>query len=231
MFKRFQVLDLFDEHESKDCGEWVDTTKELPGDDGIYWVRLSDGEEQRAYYCKDQCERMMKYVDAKPSCWWCKKKCIPIYNVTHWMPLPLPPSPNEDSNLLPETAEGDYRESWQAWNKFFDDARVSLKKFCDDPDLNESINHLKCNDCGEHYYALDQKDHRENCKKNGECVSHNDLDIVQCPMCHQDVIVNKNDTNLNQKYRSNQTCRFCDDPKSILTKDTCCTGCSRLENK
>lgn len=25
-----------------------------------------------------------------------------------------------------------------------------------------------------------------------------------------------------------QTCRFCEDPDSILTPETCCTGCSKL---
>jgi hypothetical protein len=31
-------------------------------------------------------------------------------------------------------------------------------------------------------------------------------------------------------YRADQTCRFCLDPESILTQETCCTGCSRLKN-
>jgi len=29
-------------------------------------------------------------------------------------------------------------------------------------------------------------------------------------------------------YSPNQTCRFCENPESILTKETCCTGCSKL---
>lgn len=28
-----------------------------------------------------------------------------------------------------------------------------------------------------------------------------------------------------------QTCRFCLDPESILTKETCCTGCSILRKR
>ncbi len=27
-----------------------------------------------------------------------------------------------------------------------------------------------------------------------------------------------------------QTCRFCEQPNSILEKNTCCTGCSKLVN-
>lgn len=27
---------------------------------------------------------------------------------------------------------------------------------------------------------------------------------------------------------SEQSCRFCDDPNSILIKETCCTGCNKL---
>ena len=30
------------------------------------------------------------------------------------------------------------------------------------------------------------------------------------------------------KYVPNQTCRFCNNPESILTPETCCTGCSKL---
>ena len=31
-----------------------------------------------------------------------------------------------------------------------------------------------------------------------------------------------------EKYDPNQTCNFCNNPESILTEDTCCTGCSKL---
>lgn len=34
-----------------------------------------------------------------------------------------------------------------------------------------------------------------------------------------------------EKYKKNQTCRFCEDPSSILTKETCCSGCSKFTNK
>ena len=30
-------------------------------------------------------------------------------------------------------------------------------------------------------------------------------------------------------YRPDQTCQFCDDPNSILSKETCCTGCSKFK--
>lgn len=29
----------------------------------------------------------------------------------------------------------------------------------------------------------------------------------------------------------NQTCNFCENPESIITKETCCTGCSKLDEK
>jgi len=28
----------------------------------------------------------------------------------------------------------------------------------------------------------------------------------------------------------NQTCRFCEDPDSILTRETCCSCCSKIDN-
>ena len=31
-----------------------------------------------------------------------------------------------------------------------------------------------------------------------------------------------------KSYKPNQTCRFCENPESTLTKETCCTGCSKL---
>lgn len=34
----------------------------------------------------------------------------------------------------------------------------------------------------------------------------------------------------NPPIKKNQTCRFCEDPNSILTKETCCTGCSMLKD-
>jgi hypothetical protein len=32
-----------------------------------------------------------------------------------------------------------------------------------------------------------------------------------------------------EKYDLNQTCSFCENPESILTPLTCCTGCSKLK--
>lgn len=31
-----------------------------------------------------------------------------------------------------------------------------------------------------------------------------------------------------RSYRKDQTCNFCLNPDSILTPETCCTGCSKL---
>lgn len=30
-------------------------------------------------------------------------------------------------------------------------------------------------------------------------------------------------------YRKDQTCNHCNNPESILTPETCCTGCSKLQ--
>ncbi len=32
-------------------------------------------------------------------------------------------------------------------------------------------------------------------------------------------------------YEKDQTCNFCQNPDSILTKNTCCTGCSKLKSE
>ena len=32
-------------------------------------------------------------------------------------------------------------------------------------------------------------------------------------------------------YIEAQTCRFCEDADNLLTKETCCTGCSKLKNE
>lgn len=34
-----------------------------------------------------------------------------------------------------------------------------------------------------------------------------------------------------KKYWPDQICTFCQDPENILTKETCCTGCSKLNEK
>ena len=30
--------------------------------------------------------------------------------------------------------------------------------------------------------------------------------------------------------KESQTCRFCENPESILTKETCCSGCSKIDD-
>lgn len=35
---------------------------------------------------------------------------------------------------------------------------------------------------------------------------------------------------LQRPYRPDQTCHHCLNPESIMTPETCCTGCSRLQN-
>ncbi len=85
MFKRFLVLDLYHPEYTDPVKEWIDVKKEMPKDDtGIYKVRLGDERETAAYYCRDQCEPMMKYIKGEPSCWWDKHDKVPLYDVTHW---------------------------------------------------------------------------------------------------------------------------------------------------
>lgn len=86
MFKRFQVMDLF--HINKnldDVKEWVDIKKELPKtENGIFQVKIENGNAFAAYYFRDRIINMMKYVNGEPSHWWNKQDQTPLYNVTHW---------------------------------------------------------------------------------------------------------------------------------------------------
>ena len=87
MFKRFQVLDLFHGHNAnKDVSEWVSCKDKLPDTtQGIYKVKLENGEQTVAYYCEDKLMKLMVYTkDIKPSCWWSRHTKRPLDNVTHW---------------------------------------------------------------------------------------------------------------------------------------------------
>ncbi len=46
----------------------------------------------------------------------------------------------------------------------------------------------------------------------------------------EDIIIRKY-RELTSLYLPNQTFKFCENPNSILTEDTCCTGCSKLNEK
>jgi len=86
MFKRFQVLDLFyGENHHKDVKEWIAIENRLPeSKQGIYRVKLENGDQTVAYYCEDKLIEMMHYFDEEPSYWWSSKAKLPLYNVTHW---------------------------------------------------------------------------------------------------------------------------------------------------
>jgi hypothetical protein len=47
----------------------------------------------------------------------------------------------------------------------------------------------------------------------------NTIEIKFCPFCGE------------PKYKPDQKCNFCLNPESIITKGTCCTGCSILSEK
>ena len=83
--KRFLVTDLFHGDKNLDEGDWVDAKLHLPKEkDGIYKVKLKDGDETTAYYYQDKILSQMDYYKDKPSHWWHKGVGSPLYNVTHW---------------------------------------------------------------------------------------------------------------------------------------------------
>jgi hypothetical protein len=85
MFKRFQVMDLFDEGENLDVKEWRDAKKELPEkDQAIYKVRLENGNEKKAYFCQDKCYPLCQYIKVNPSYWWDRIEKVPLDDVVYW---------------------------------------------------------------------------------------------------------------------------------------------------
>ncbi len=86
MFKRFQVIDMFHGHKNFEVSEWVPVDQEMPkGPNGIYKVRLKNGDEIKAYYCDDKLISMMKYYpETKASYWYSKDEKKPLHDVTHW---------------------------------------------------------------------------------------------------------------------------------------------------
>ena len=85
MIKRFQVIDLFHGDKSFDVKEWIESSKELPKvKNGIYMVKLSDGEQIKAYYCSDRISWLSQYTDDQLSYWWDKNTKEPLHNVKHW---------------------------------------------------------------------------------------------------------------------------------------------------
>lgn len=84
-FKRFQVIDLFNADKSFEVKEWIDAEKEIPQErNGIYKVKLNNGNECKAYFCQDKCAPLMHYLKMPSSYWWDKETQEPLYNVTHW---------------------------------------------------------------------------------------------------------------------------------------------------
>lgn len=85
MFKRFMVTDLFHGETDIENGEWVNAKTQLPKkNDGIYKVKLENGDETTAYFYEDRIASMMKYFTGTPSCWWHKQDKYPLYNVIQW---------------------------------------------------------------------------------------------------------------------------------------------------
>jgi hypothetical protein len=85
MLKRFEVMDLFHGDKSFEVKEWIDPSKELPKEEnGIYKVRLDNGNEIKAYYCSDRISWLARFTNDKLSHWWDKRTKEPLYNVTHW---------------------------------------------------------------------------------------------------------------------------------------------------
>lgn len=87
MFKRFQVIDLFDGNKDLSVSEWVDVKKEIPDTkSGIYMVKLHDQSTLPAYFCQDRCIRLCDSLGMKEIAthWWDKKTKEPLQNVTHW---------------------------------------------------------------------------------------------------------------------------------------------------
>lgn len=70
MFKRFQAMDLFHEEDEGNWIEWVPVERELPSGNGIYRVKISNGDEVVAYFCEDK--------------WWSKKEKQPLLDVKFW---------------------------------------------------------------------------------------------------------------------------------------------------
>lgn len=48
------------------------------------------------------------------------------------------------------------------------------------------------------------------------------LSKCPCEICRKEL------RRLEKKYDVEQTCTFCNNPDSILTKEICCKGCSKL---
>lgn len=85
MFKRFQVLNLFDETDDKAEKDWVDVSEEKPEEkSGIFFVKCDDSTIRKAYFCEDSCYPISRHIKADLSQWWDKTSQEPISNVTHW---------------------------------------------------------------------------------------------------------------------------------------------------
>lgn len=91
MYKRFQVIDLFHADKSFDVKEWVDVNDAMPKiRNGIFKVRLVNGNEIKAYYCDDKIDKLHRLAQVTDkyktdsSYWWDKDTKKPLYDVTHW---------------------------------------------------------------------------------------------------------------------------------------------------
>lgn len=76
-------MDIFFADKNVEVLEWV-SQENPPSKDGIYKVRLFDGNEVLAYFCKDGCVGLLQYFEINFCRWWDKKNKTPLLNVTHW---------------------------------------------------------------------------------------------------------------------------------------------------
>ncbi len=71
--------------------EWISVKDKSPDVfAGIFKVKRSNRDETKAYYYSDRAAYIAFY-GWKTTDWWDYSSKEPIYDVTHWMSLPLPP--------------------------------------------------------------------------------------------------------------------------------------------
>jgi hypothetical protein len=86
MYKRHEVMDMFNKNINEEIGEWEDINEKMPKCKGRgckVKVKLSTLTETFAYYYVDMKEWIAKY-GKKPCYFWDCHTKEPLFNVTHW---------------------------------------------------------------------------------------------------------------------------------------------------